>query len=78
MDIYGYKEKDTEIEGLLKLRDIGSSASPETLRAVAKFISSAADEMEEMGKDFGHLHLMDEWEGWSESVTDIQVIPPQI
>lgn len=78
MDIYGYKEKDTEIEGLMKLRDIGISASPETLRAVAKFICSAADEMEEMGKDFGHLHLMDEWEGWSESVTDIQVIPTKI
>lgn len=78
MDIYGYKEKDTEIEGLMKLRDIGISASPETLRAVAEFINSAASELEEMGSDFGHLHLMDEWEGWSESVTDIQIINPKI
>ncbi|MBA4501357.1 Imm32 family immunity protein [Marinobacterium marinum] len=78
MDIYGYKEKDTNIDGLMKLRDIGISASPATLRAVAKFLIAAADELEDMGDDFGHLHLMDEWEGWSENVTDIQVINPKI
>ena len=78
MKIYGYKEADTEIDGLLKLRDIGISASPDTLRAVANFINDAADELEKMGDDFGHLHLMDEWKGWSENVTDIQVINPKI
>ncbi len=78
MDIYGYKEKDTEIEGLMKLRDIGISASPNTLRAVAKFLNTAADELEQMGEDFGHLHLMDEWEGWSENDTDIQVVNNKI
>ena len=78
MDIYGYKEKDTEIEGLIKIRDLGISASPETLRAVANFLNFAADELEHMGEDFGHLHLMDEWEGWTENVTDIQVVNPKI
>ena len=73
-----YKEEDTDIEGLMKLKDIGIAASPETLRAVAKFISDAANELEEMGSDFGHLHLMDEWEDWSEDVTDIQIVNPKI
>ena len=52
---------------------IGISASPEDLRAIAQFLSSSADELEEMGDDFGHLHLMDEWEGWKNSYPDIQV-----
>ncbi len=78
MEIFGYKEKDTDIEGLMKLRDIGISAAPDTLRAVAKFLHTAADELEEMGEGFGHLHLMDEWEDWNENVTDIQVVNPKI
>jgi len=78
MKIYGYKEADTDIEGLMELKDIGISASPSTLKAVAEFLNKAAKELEDMGDDFGHLHLMDEWEGWSESDTDIQVVNPKI
>ncbi len=78
MKIYGYKEEDTDIKGLMKLKDIGIAASPDTLRAVAKFINDAANELEEMGSDFGHLHLMDECEDWSDDVTDIKIINPKI
>lgn len=52
---------------------IGISAAPGTLRAIAKFISKAADELEEMGSDFDHLHLMDEWDSWKEGAPDIQI-----
>jgi hypothetical protein len=52
---------------------VGISASPETLRSIAKFLNEAAQVIEEMGNDFGHLHLMDEWDGWSEGNPDIQV-----
>ena len=52
---------------------IGISAKPEILRAIAKFLSDSADELEEMGSDFGHLHLMDEWENWQNGYPDIQV-----
>lgn len=54
------------------------SASPEALRAIAQFIAEAADELEEMGNDFSHLHLMDEWSGWSEGMPDIQVFNDKI
>jgi hypothetical protein len=57
---------------------IGISTSPETLRAIAKFISEAADELEEMGSDFSHLHLMDEWSGWTEGTPDIQIFNEKI
>ncbi len=52
---------------------IGISADSETLRSIANFINKAADELDEMGNDFGHLHLMDEWEGWKEGSPDIQI-----
>ncbi len=57
---------------------IGISASPQKLREIAKFISDAADELEEMGDDFGHLHFMDECEGWSEGDPDIQIFNVKI
>ena len=52
---------------------IGISASPETLRAVAKFLLTSAKELEEMGDEFSHLHLMDEWKDWSNGYPDIQI-----
>ncbi len=52
---------------------VGIAASPETLRAIARFITKAADELENMGSDFSHLHLMDEWDGWTEGTPDIQI-----
>ena len=57
---------------------VGISASPETLRAIAKFIIEAADELEEMGKEFSHLHLMDEWDGWTDGTPDIQIFNDKI
>ena len=57
---------------------IGISAEPNTLRAIAKFISEAADELEEMGSDFSHVHLMDEWAGWKEGSPDIQIFKDKI
>jgi hypothetical protein len=74
MKITGYKKEDTELEGCMVLSDIGIAASPDTLRDLAAFLLSAADEMEELGEDYGHLHLMDEWPKWKESYADIQVL----
>jgi len=34
-------------------------ANPAELRKIARFLQSAADEMERMGKDYSHLHLSD-------------------
>ena len=78
MKIFGYKSKDTETDGLMEMSDISFSGSPEKLRAIAKFLNDAASEIEEMGEEFGHLHLIDEWEGWEEGIPDIQVINEEI
>jgi len=74
MKIFGYKSNDTETDGLMEMSDIAFSASPETLRSIAKFLNKSADDLEEMGDEFDHVHLMDEWSGWKEGTPDIQVI----
>ncbi len=69
---------DTGEVHLKETKCIGVSASPKTLRDIAKFLNEAADELEEMGSDFSHLHLMDEWEGWTDGTPDIQVFNEKI
>ena len=66
MKITGYKKCDTTIEGLMELSDIAISTSSKTLREIAAFLLTAADEMDELGSDYDHLHLMDEWGNWKE------------
>ncbi|MBV1884084.1 MAG: hypothetical protein KUG82_20760 [Pseudomonadales bacterium] len=74
MNITGYKRKDTEIEGLMEMESVAIAASPKIIRALAKFLNDAADEMDELGNDYDHLHLMDEWDNWKEGLPDIQVV----
>ncbi len=69
---------DSGEANLKETQCIGISASPETLREIAKFISSAANEMEQLGDDFDHLHLMDEWPGWSDGTPDIHIFNDEI
>jgi hypothetical protein len=58
----------------MEMESIALAASPETLRQIAKFLIRAADEMDEIGADFDHLHLMDEWNGWKDGLPDVQVV----
>lgn len=74
MKITGYKKEDTELEGCMVMENIGIMASAETLRELAVFLNAAADEMDELGEDYDHVHLMDEWPKWKEGLPDIQVL----
>ena len=44
------------------------------LKAIASFLNSAAEEIEKMGSDFDHAHLMDKWSEWDASFPDVQVV----
>lgn len=74
MKITGYKEEDTEIDGCMVMSDIAIMASAENLRELAAFLVEAADEMDELGKDYDHIHLMDRWPKWKEGLPDIQIL----
>lgn len=34
--------------------------------------------MDEMGADYDHLHLMDEWDNWKDGLPDLQVVSEKI
>ena len=80
MKITGYKKCDTELEGLMELSDVAISTSSKTLREIASFLIQAADEIDEideLGEDYDHVHLMDEWNNWKEGYPDIQILSPK-
>ena len=74
MKITGYKKEDTELEGCMVMSDIAIAASAETIRELAAFLNAAADEMDELGEDYDHIHLMDEWPKWEQGLPDIQIL----
>jgi hypothetical protein len=67
-------KKDTGLEGLMEMESIAIAASPKTIRDLAIFLNHAANEMEEMGSNYDHIHLMDEWNNWKDGFPDIQII----
>lgn len=61
MKLYGYKcqgapAKDVEPD---EMTDVTLAAKPDELRKIARFLETAADEMERMGRDYSHEHLSD-------------------
>lgn len=65
--------------GLVELKEVSLSADTDTIRAIAKFLSDAADEMEKLGGDYDHvhmhmhMHMQDRSPAWRESWPDIVV-----
>ena len=60
MRIYGYEEGQPP--GTVPsppLAEVTLNATPTELRAMAKFLSDCADEMDRMGDRYDHVHLAD-------------------
>lgn len=58
----------------MEMETIAIAASPETIRELASFLNDAAAEMEELGADYDHMHLMDAWSNWKDGLPDIQIV----
>jgi hypothetical protein len=69
MKIVGYEETDLPIEEIkfIELASVQLEATPEELRKMAVFLSSAADDMESMGAVYDHEHLSDKQPGFEVS-----------
>jgi len=77
MRIFGYPAGPSLNEhGLLELDEATISADAATLRALARFLDAAADEMEELGVDYDHVHLQDRSKQWREAWPDLIVSKP--
>lgn len=59
--------------GLVELKEVSLCADADTIRAIAKFLNGAADEMEMLGGNYDHVHMQDRSSAWRESWPDIVV-----
>lgn len=69
MKIYGYSDQGLPIEEIRpeQLAEITLVASPNELRRIAAFLSSAADTMDRMGAIYSHEHLADKQPDFNDS-----------
>ena len=58
----------------MEMEIIAIAASSGTIRELAKFFNDVASEMEELGTDYDHTHLMDAWSDWEDGLPDIQIV----
>ena len=79
--VYGYNrtdyQKSLEDDGfdppLQDMNEVSFLANPETLRKIAEFLLSSADDIEKHQQDFGHNHLSSYWGGWQKDFCDVIV-----
>ncbi len=73
MKSFGYQKRKLS-DGLLEMREVTFSATPEELLMIARFLEMAAARMEKHGRDYGHDHFRDLFpEVWTKEWTDIIV-----
>jgi len=73
MKIFGYARQEINEDGLYEMAEITFQADPGTLKAVAAFLSEAAEVMEKNPGGFDHSHLQDSWRGWQDGYPDVIV-----
>ena len=61
MNLYGHSDFTGENDAVrpVALAEITLNASPQELRAMARFLADCADEMDRMGASYDHVHLSD-------------------
>ena len=69
MKVYGYSKNGGDI--LQDMEEITLRCNASELRAIASLILKCAN-----NKNWEHLHLQDEWEGWVENMTDVIIQNP--
>lgn len=69
MHAYGFTD---DSEAAIKLSELSLSLSPEAMRSFAAFVVSAAQEMEELGSDYDHVHWQDH-PTWRKGWPDVQL-----
>lgn len=69
MKLYGYTVEEAQTKGVIPstLAEVTLVASPAELRRIAAFLSSAAANMEKMGRTYSHEHLSDKAQGFKRS-----------
>ena len=62
--------------GLRAAVEISIAADASEVRALAHFLLKAADEMDELGPDYDHVHFQDRSAEWQDAWPDVVVCKP--
>lgn len=74
--IFGYPKKQINEFGLLEMKEITFSSSPDELKQIARFLAEMAELMEESDfENCSHRHIQNTIPEWSEDLVDIIVMP---
>jgi hypothetical protein len=57
-----------------RIKKVTVSADAPVLRTAAEFLFQAADEIDNYGEAFGHVHLRDYWHEWYSAYPDMIVV----
>jgi hypothetical protein len=74
MKAFGYEKRGGSSPRLMEMEEVSFASSSASIREIARFLNKAADEMDEQGANFGHMHLQDEWAEWTENWPDVIVV----
>jgi hypothetical protein len=69
MKAYGFTENSDQA---LQLSELSLALTPEAMRSFAAFVAFAAQEMEQLGSDYDHVHWQDH-PTWQEDWPDVQL-----
>lgn len=73
--IYGYSNKKVNEYGLLEMKEITFSVSPEVLRKIGFFLNEVADSMEsDLFQKSSHSHICNMIPNWNELCPDKDII----
>jgi hypothetical protein len=73
MKVYGYAKRTISDKGLLEMREVTFTGSSSSLREIARFLMTTADEMERHQGRFDHAHIGAVCESWLDKWPDIIV-----
>ena len=73
MKAHGYAKKQVTPKGLYEMSEVTFSGSSASIRQIAQFLLTAADEMDRRGLQFSHAHIGEQVSDWHERWPDIIV-----
>jgi hypothetical protein len=73
MKAYGYAKRTASNKGLLEMREITLTGSPSSIREIARFLLTAAEQMEKQQGRFDHAHIGEVCDGWLDKWPDVIV-----
>ena len=73
MKVHGYARKQLTPLGLMEMSEVTFAGTATSIRKIARFLLSVADEMDRRGAAFDHEHIREQFADWHEHWPDVIV-----